>query len=61
MTEEQTFITWVKAIIEQGQRSFNALPSIELPLSSLSLGDVVKSLFSTLHDNGPAGVFAIGI
>ena len=42
-------------------RSCNSyLPSITLPLSSLTLGDVLKSLCDMLHHNGMAGIFTIG-
>ena len=61
VNEEDTFITWVKDIFELGHRSAKILPRVQLPLSSLALGDVVKSLFSTLHNNGPAAVFTIGM
>jgi hypothetical protein len=39
----------------------NALPSICLPLSSLTLGDIVKSLLAVVHHNGMAGIFTIGM
>ena len=60
VTEAESYITWVKALSETGSKTTKGLPSVELPLSSFALCDVVKSLFSLLHDNGPAAVFTIG-
>lgn len=57
-------ILWVQAVfdMEEGHRKdhYNPLPKIHLPLYSLALGDVVKSLINTIHDNFMAGVFTIG-
>ena len=66
----ETSYVFIKHLFEpedaapQGQgttRSCNSfLPSIEIPLSSLTLGDVVRSLRDTLHHNVMAGIFTIG-
>ena len=52
-------ILWVQAVfdMEEGHRKDHYKP---LPLYSLALGDVVKSLINPTHDNFMAGVFTIG-
>ena len=69
INEEGTLYVFMKHMFEsdnttsQGHtRSCNSsLPSISLPLSYLTLGDVVKSLHDTLHHNGMARIFTIGM
>ena len=61
--KEDTLYVCVKNIIEvedpiQGDSS--SFRSIILPLNSLTLGDFVKQLIGTLHQNGMAGIFTIG-
>jgi hypothetical protein len=62
--EENTSYIYIKSILEADdpiQGNSSNLPSIMLPLSLLTLGDVVKSLIATLHHNGMAGIFSIGM
>ena len=69
VNEEVTSIIWVQSIFyvdkhglgtNRKLKSASYMPSIKLPLSSLSLGEVVKSLLNVIHNNGTAGVFTIG-
>ena len=48
-------------LVFDDSKKCSALPSICLPLNSLTLGDVVKSLLAVVHHNGIAGVFTIGM
>jgi hypothetical protein len=53
---ENTSFVFIKSLLDS-----EASCHVTLPLSSLTLGEVVQSLMSTLHHNGMAGIFTIGI